>query len=65
MPSAPGPVYTDGADSDRTRALGSTTPMNRAAQPDEIAELVVFLASPQASYITGATIAIDGGRTAI
>jgi NAD(P)-dependent dehydrogenase (short-subunit alcohol dehydrogenase family) len=39
--------------------------MNRAAQPNEIAELVVFLASPRASYITGATIAIDGGRTAI
>jgi NAD(P)-dependent dehydrogenase (short-subunit alcohol dehydrogenase family) len=62
---APGPVYTDGADPNRTQALGSTTPMNRAAQPDEIAELVAFLASSQASYITGATIAIDGGRTAI
>ena len=62
---APGPVYTDGSDSDRTQALGSTTPMNRAAQPNEIAELVVFLASPQASYITGANIAADGGRTAV
>ncbi|MEY2552304.1 MAG: hypothetical protein QOC57_164, partial [Ilumatobacteraceae bacterium] len=62
---SPGPVYTDGANPDRTQALGSTTPMNRAAQPNEIAELVVFLASPQASYITGATIAADGGRTAI
>ena len=58
-------MYTDGADPDRTQALGSTTPMNRAAQPDEIAELVAFLATSQASYITGATIAIDGGRTAI
>ena len=62
---APGPVYTDGSDPDRIQALGSTTPMNRAAQPNEIAELVVFLASPQASYITGATIAADGGRTAV
>ena len=62
---APGPVYTEGANPDRTEALGSTTPMNRAAQPNEIAELVVFLASPQASYITGATIAADGGRTAV
>jgi NAD(P)-dependent dehydrogenase (short-subunit alcohol dehydrogenase family) len=62
---APGPVYTDGANPDLIQALGSTTPLNRGAQPDEIAELVVFLASPQASYITGATIAADGGRTAI
>jgi NAD(P)-dependent dehydrogenase (short-subunit alcohol dehydrogenase family) len=62
---APGPVYTDGANPDRTRALGATTPLNRAAEPNEIAELVAFLASPKASYITGATLAADGGRTAV
>ena len=39
--------------------------MNRAAQPAEIAGLIAFLASPKASYITGAVIAADGGRTAI
>jgi NAD(P)-dependent dehydrogenase (short-subunit alcohol dehydrogenase family) len=60
---AAGPVYTPAAKS--SDALGETTPMQRAAQPGEIAEVIAFLASEQASYITGATIAVDGGRTAI
>jgi NAD(P)-dependent dehydrogenase (short-subunit alcohol dehydrogenase family) len=46
-------------------ALGETTPMRRAAQPQEIAEAVAFLASSSASYITGTTLAADGGRRAI
>ena len=60
---APGPVFTEGAKN--TVALGKTTPLNRGAQPEEIAEPIAFLASPRADYITGATIAVDGGRTAV
>jgi NAD(P)-dependent dehydrogenase (short-subunit alcohol dehydrogenase family) len=60
---APGPVYTPA--SRRSEALGETTPMHRASQPEEIAEVIAFLASPRASYITGTTVAADGGRRAI
>jgi NAD(P)-dependent dehydrogenase (short-subunit alcohol dehydrogenase family) len=62
---APGPIYTRPEARDLFDQLGATTAAKRAAEPAEIAEFVVFLASDKASYITGATLAIDGGRTAI
>ena len=62
---AAGPVVTAGAAPERIEALGATTLLSRAAKPGEIARVVAFLASPKASYITGAVLAADGGRTAI
>ncbi len=63
---APGPVYTPTPSGPEfITALGETTPMHRASQPEEIAEVVAFLASRRASYITGTTVAADGGRRAI
>jgi len=62
---APGPVYTRAANSDNITALGQTTLLARGAQAEEIADVIAFLVSPAAGYITGAVIPVDGGRTAI
>jgi NAD(P)-dependent dehydrogenase (short-subunit alcohol dehydrogenase family) len=62
---APGPVYSNGAAPERIEALGHTTPLGRAAQPEEIAEVIAFLASDNSGYVTGAVFAVDGGRSAI
>ena len=62
---APGPVYSDGAAPERIDALATTTLLGRGAQPEEIADVIAFLCTPRAQYVTGATIPVDGGRTAV
>jgi len=52
--------YTD----EMLAAVNATIPLQRHAEPDEIAALFAFLASDDARYITGAAITIDGGETA-
>jgi len=61
---APGPVETDmtaALGEDRVKALVEAVPLQRMATPEEIAEVVAFLAGSGAGYITGAVIPVDGG----
>jgi NAD(P)-dependent dehydrogenase (short-subunit alcohol dehydrogenase family) len=48
-------------DPKQAEALLSRAPLKRAGKPEEIASAVVYLASNEASYITGATLYVDGG----
>jgi 3-oxoacyl-[acyl-carrier protein] reductase len=61
---APGFVETDMTielDPNRRAEIAKAVPLQRFASPAEIADVVLFLASPQAGYITGAVIPVDGG----
>jgi NAD(P)-dependent dehydrogenase (short-subunit alcohol dehydrogenase family) len=63
---APGHVLTElhaaSGDPERMTRLAPTIPMGRAGTPEEIAEAVLWLLSPEASYTTGAILAVSGGR---
>ena len=66
----PGSIMTDilkavATDKDAKRRILARTPLGRIGEPDEIAAIAVFLASDEASYISGETIYADGGRLAL
>ncbi|MEW5810460.1 MAG: SDR family oxidoreductase [Actinomycetota bacterium] len=65
---APGPTATPGVAAEwgeTNEELGRALPLGRTADPSEIAEAIYFLASPRASFITGTTLHVDGGGTAV
>lgn len=59
----PGPTATDLHNNETVEILSNMSPLKRIAHPEEIANLVAFLASNEANYITGASLTIDGGFT--
>ncbi len=66
----PGSIMTDllkavATDKEAKRRILARTPLGRIGEPDEIASIAVFLASADASYVTGETIYADGGRLAL
>jgi NAD(P)-dependent dehydrogenase (short-subunit alcohol dehydrogenase family) len=63
---APGPIWTPlipaTMDEEKVATFGESTPLGRAGQPAEVAPAYVFLASAEASYITGEVVAVTGGQ---
>ncbi|MDQ0728381.1 SDR family oxidoreductase [Microbacterium sp. W4I20] len=64
---APGPIWTPlipatGWDAERLATFGADTPLGRAGQPAELAGTYVYLASAESSYVTGAVVAVTGGK---
>ena len=66
---APGPIETGmlnrfTSTAERKAGLAATVPLKRVGRPEEIAQTIMFLASDKASFITGASYLVDGGKTA-
>jgi NAD(P)-dependent dehydrogenase (short-subunit alcohol dehydrogenase family) len=64
---APGPTSTGGTEptGEALDELATTLPHDRPATPEEIADAALYLGSEEASYVNGAILAVDGGRTAV
>jgi NAD(P)-dependent dehydrogenase (short-subunit alcohol dehydrogenase family) len=65
---APGPTKTEGVEAEwgeTNEELGRSLPLGRTARPEEIAEAVLFLASPRSTFITGSILHVDGGGSAV
>jgi NAD(P)-dependent dehydrogenase (short-subunit alcohol dehydrogenase family) len=64
---SPGPTRTEGTDAmgEGLEKLAAQAPAGRPARAEEIADAIVFLATDRSSFIQGAKLAVDGGRTAI
>jgi NAD(P)-dependent dehydrogenase (short-subunit alcohol dehydrogenase family) len=64
---SPGPTRTEGTEAmgEGLEQLAALAPAGRPATADEIAEAIVFLATDRSSFVYGAKLAVDGGRTAI
>ena len=64
---SPGPTRTEGMEAmgEALEQLTAQAPADRPETPDEIADVMVFLATDHASFVYGAKLAVDGGRTAI
>jgi 3-oxoacyl-[acyl-carrier protein] reductase len=59
---SPGPIQTDWISPDLEAALLPTIPLGRIGQPDDVADVIVFLASHQARWLTGQTLHVGGGH---
>jgi NAD(P)-dependent dehydrogenase (short-subunit alcohol dehydrogenase family) len=65
----PGPIRTPVIDeagfTAQQEAIAAELPLGRVAEPDEVAGAALYLASPEAAYVTGTTLVVDGGYTAL